>query len=89
MTIPMKRAYVRKDKSPEAKAVDFIEASREQNFERRLRDIELDIVSLRKQFDFMNRELNKQQKIYNQNFADMEESLKMSWSYRIRNFLGM
>lgn len=87
-TTPMKRAYVRKDKSPEGKAVEFVESYRTQDVDRKLRDMELELVSFKRQLEYMNRELNKQQTIYNQNFADIEEAMKMSWSYRIRKFMG-
>ncbi len=45
-------------------------------------------IELRRKLDEMNRELNKQQVIYNTNFSEIQEALKNTWSYKIRSFFG-
>ena len=105
----MKRAYNRKDKSPDDKSVEFVNSSGETlkgcyekrvcSIQKRIDDIEEvtlenaknvkeSILSLRRNVDNMASEFKKQQVIYNKNFELMEEDLKMSWSHRIRSFMG-
>ncbi len=47
------------------------------------------IYELKKQIDGLNAEMVKQQTIYNKNFEQIELALRSSWSFRIRNFLGL
>jgi predicted nucleic acid-binding Zn-ribbon protein len=47
MTVPMKRAYSRKDKSPEAKAVEFV---KEQSLEDKISDQQKQIDALNKSY---------------------------------------